>query len=267
MTPKFGLPALLASTLLLFASSLSQALTLEPSYLGNHQAAPPTTQGYLLASGEMDDSYDPFADYSEFDEASEEEADINFFRNGRFITVGFAMGMRGFTDNLNRLYSSSPTFGLFLSYFFDLRLAMELGFQTGDHDFQVSGKTDRLAGNVSLTFLHANLKYYLNTQNVTRGLADLNPYLLGGFSQVYRTYTIEGADVSSRESTMGVNSGLGIEIPLMNRKAFFGLQGTYRLVNFRDENTPLQNGTTGTNYGVLPKGDSFDIVGILGLSF
>lgn len=222
---------------------------------------------YLLAENDMDDSYDPFSDYSEFDEASDEEADINFFRNGRFFTVGFALGMRGFTDTLNQLYSSAPTFGLFLSYFFDLRLALELGFQTGDHNFQISSPAERMAGNVSMTFIHMNLKYYLNTQNVTRGLADLNPYVLGGFSQVYRTYTIEGGDVPSREATTGVNGGAGIEIPLMRRKAFFGAQATYRYVNFKDENSTLVNSQTGTNFGVKPKGDSFDIVGILGLSF
>lgn len=222
----------------------------------------------LMAENEMDDSYDPFSDYSEFDEASDEEADINFFRNGRFVTVGFALGMRGFTGQLNRLYGSGPTYGLFLSYFFDLRLALELGFQTGDHTFEVSNNgADKINGNVSLTFIHMNLKYYFNTQNVTRGLADLNPYILGGFSQVYRTYTIEGGDIPSREATVGVNGGLGIEIPILRRKAFFGAQATYRYVNFKDENSPIVNNQTGTNYGVKPQGDSFDILGILGMSF
>ena len=32
-----------------------------------------------------DDTYDPFADYSEFDASEEEEADIRFFKNGRFF--------------------------------------------------------------------------------------------------------------------------------------------------------------------------------------
>lgn len=240
----------------------------QASYLLNAPTEP--QRHYLLADNEMDDSYDPFSDYSEFDEASDEEADINFFRNGRFFSVGFALGMRSFTGELNKLYSSAPTYGLFLSYFFDLRLALELGFQTGDHDFQVStsGSTsERLGGNVSLTFIHVNMKYYMNTQNVTRGLADLNPYLLGGFSQVYRTYTIEGGDVASREATVGVNGGLGIEIPINRRKGFFGIQGTFRYVNFKDENTVLTNTATGTDYGIKPKGDTFDVVGILGLSF
>jgi hypothetical protein len=220
-----------------------------------------------MADNDVDDSYDPFSDYSEFDEASDEEADINFFRNGRFVTVGFALGMRGFTGNLNKLYGSGPTYGLFLSYFFDMRLALELGFQTGDHSFEVSTASERLAGNVSLTFIHMNLKYYFNTQNVTKGLADLNPYILGGFSQVYRTYTLEGGDVPSREATVGVNGGVGIEIPILRRKAFFGAQATYRYVNFKDENNPIVNSQTGTNYGIKPNGDSFDLLGILGMSF
>lgn len=261
MKPSFS-PSFLLSALMSLFVTLSASQTLAGYLL---PMEPP--KSYLLADNEMDDAYDPFSDYSEFDEASDEEADINFFRNGRFFTVGFSLGMRGFTDQLNQVYSSAPTYGLFISYFFDLRLAMELGFQTGDHDFEVKTATERLGGNVSLTFIHVNLKYYFNTQNVTRGLADLNPYILGGFSQVYRTYSIEGSDVLSREATVGVNGGAGIEIPIMRRKAFIGAQATYRYVNFKDENTPITNTTTGTTYGVKPKGDSFDVLGILGLSF
>ena len=39
-----------------------------------------------------DDVYDPFADYSEFEENNQEEADINFFRNGRSFNVNFLFG-------------------------------------------------------------------------------------------------------------------------------------------------------------------------------
>lgn len=253
---------LVASSLIFFSSQGSAQYSLVQP---NEKQSPYR----LLAENDSDDSYDPFSDYSEFDEASDEEADINFFRNGRFVTVGFGLGMRGFTGQLNRLYGSGPTYGLFLAYFFDLRLALELGFQTGDHAFKVTKDNDSLSGNVSLTFIHMNLKYYFNTQNVTRGLADLNPYVLGGFSQVYRTYTIEGGDIPSREATVGVNGGLGIEIPILRRKAFFGAQATYRYVNFKDENSDLISNQSGTqvNFGVKPQGDSFDFLAILGLSF
>jgi hypothetical protein len=56
---------------------------------------------------ETDESYDPFADYSEFAESAEQEADINFFRNGRFFTLGFQGGYRRFTETMG---SSSVTF-------------------------------------------------------------------------------------------------------------------------------------------------------------
>ena len=224
-------------------------------------------RSYLVAENEVDDSYDPFSDYSEFDEASDEEADINFFRHGRFLTVGFDFGLRGFTGNLNKLYTSAPTYGLFLSYFLDMRSAIELGFNTGDHAFEAISPGERIGGNVSITMIHLNFKYYFNTQNLTRGLGNLNPYVLGGFSQVYRTYTIEGADNFSRESTMGMNAGAGIEIPIMRKKAFVGGQAVYHYINFRDENTTIKNSTSGVDYGVKPNGDSFDITAIIGLSF
>lgn len=221
----------------------------------------------LLAENEVDDSYDPFSDYSEFDEASDEEADINFFRHGRFLTMGFDFGMRGFTGELNKLYSSGPTYGLFLAYFMDMRSALELGFNTGDHKFALTSPNGNLNGNVSMTFINLNYKYYFNTQNLTRGMGALNPYILGGFAQVFRTYTLEGADNFSRESTTGLNAGLGFEVPIMRKKAFIGAQAIYRYVNFRDENSTLKNPTAGIDYGVKPSGDTFDITAIVGLSF
>jgi|SRR6185312_1220267 len=229
---------------------------------------PRPAPSYLLAQADTsDDSYDPFADYSEFDENSDEEADINFFRNGRFFTIGFQLGMRGFTDQLGKLYSSAPTYGLFLSYFFDLRLAMELGFNTGDHDFKLQTPSDNISGSVSMTFINLNLKYYMNTQNVTRGLADLNPYVFGGFSQIYRTYTLDGVNGFGRDSTMGLNGGVGIEIPIMRRSAFFGVQAQYRYFRFKDADSQIISPATGNPTGIYPKGNSFDFTGILGLSF
>ena len=165
-----------------------------------------SSRGYMLAQFESDDSYDPFADYSEFDEASEEEADINFFRNGRVFTVGFIGGYRSLTETLGEIYSPAPTFGLFLTYFFDLRFAMQLAFVTGDHtiDFKSPGGT-RVRGTASITSMGFDLKYYLNTQNVTRGLAKLNPYLTGGFSQIYRTATVTGQSAFSKEGALELN--------------------------------------------------------------
>lgn len=222
---------------------------------------------YQLAQMEPDEAYDPFTDYSEFDEASEEEADINFFKNGRFFTVGLASGYRGFTENFASAYTAAPSFGVFISYFFDLRFAFSLGFMMGDHNvqFNTTNPAGTYSGTVSISTLNFDLKYYLNTQNVTRGLADLNPYVIFGLAQFYRTYSLANIDGLAKDSTMGMEGGLGLEIPLMRKKAFLGLQATYQYVNFADENKQFVQGTQKLQYTL--SGDIYNALVILGMNF
>lgn len=214
-----------------------------------------------------EEAYDPFSDYSEFDEASDEEADINFFKNGRFLTAGVMVGQRGFTDKLNAIYGSGLTYGFQLAYFFDLRWALQFSFLTGDYPFSfLRGPSDSVTGNVALTFFSTQAKYYLNTQNVTKGLANINPYLVGGFSQVNRTYTLSEDLEFTREGAIGIDAGAGIEIPTMRRRGFLAIQGMYHLVNFKDESTDLSF-ISGSANKIKPSGDTFDLLLILGLNF
>lgn len=218
-----------------------------------------------LAQSDPDEAYDPFTDYSEFDEASDEEADINFFRNGRFFTVGFTGGYRNFTENWAKTYSSGPAYGVYITYFFDLRSAFSLAFITGDHAVAFDTNVNSYSGNVSLTSLNFDHKYYFNTQNVTRGLADLNPYMLLGFAQHYRTYSISNIEGFTRDATMGLDLGAGIEIPLMRKKAFLGLQFGYHYVSFADETKEFIAGTEKLKHKI--NGDPYDTMVILGLNF
>lgn len=223
------------------------------------------TPGVLVA--QVDDSYDPFADYSEFEESVEEEEDLNFFRNGRLLTVGFIGGARGWTQTLSQIYSTNMSFGLFICYFFDLRFALQFGFLTSDHLLNVTGTGfTQVRGNVNATDLGANLKYYFNTQNVTRGLADLNPYILGGFSQIYRTITVSGNDNFAKDAAFAFNAGAGIEVPMMRNKLFFGLQGMFQYAMFTDESKIILD-ENDQSTGISPVGDSFTVLGILGVNF
>ncbi len=224
--------------------------------------------GFRVAQFDADDTYDPFADYSEFDEAQDEEADINFFRNGRFVTIGFTGGMRGFTGGLGNIYESSPAFGLYLSYFFDLRFALQFSFLTSDHGFHVksNGSGQKGTGNVGITNFGLDLKYYINTQNVTKGLAKFNPYIIAGFARVDRTTNIEGVAGFGKEGAMAFDLGAGIELPMMRNKMYFGGQAMYQLVNFSNENSEIvfdNNDRTGQ----YPNGDTFTLLGILGVNF
>ncbi|MCB0357010.1 MAG: outer membrane beta-barrel protein [Bdellovibrionales bacterium] len=223
--------------------------------------------GVLLSQFEENDAYDPFVDYSEFEEATEEEADINFFRNGRFFTLGFVLGYRTFTDTLGEIYSPAPNFGLFLSYFFDLRFAMQLTFLTGDHNIALNSQGVRVRGNASLTSFGLNLKYYINTQNVTKGLASINPYLTGGLANISRTATIKEESAFGKESATAFEIGGGIELPLMRNKMYFGVQATYQMVNFADENTEITLSNNSIRTGRYPTGDIVNITSVLGVNF
>lgn len=221
----------------------------------------------LTAQFDADDTYDPFADYSEFEQAQEEEADINFFRNGRFVTLGFTGGLRGFTGNLGSIVSRDTAFGFYLSYFFDLRFALQFSYLTSNHTFKVSSASGQTArGTVGLSSFGLDLKYYVNTQNVTKGLAKFNPYLIGGFSRVDRTTNIPDIAGYGREGAMAFDIGAGIEMPMMRNKMYFGGQLMYQMVTFADENSQIvftDNDTTGK----YPNGDLYTILGIIGVNF
>lgn len=236
-----------------------------PMANASEQDAYPYRPGWLLA--QSDDAYDPFVDYSEFDDASEEEADINFFRNGRFFTLGFNVGYRLFTDQMGEVFQSGPAFGVFLSYFFDLRFALQLSFQSGDHPISFNAANQSVRGNASMTAVALSLKYYFNTQNITRGLAQLNPYMIGGFSQITRTGRVSNESAFSKEGAMGVDFGAGVEIPLMRNKMYFGLQGGYTFVTFPDESSEIRLGPSRTRTGVYPAGDILMINTVLGVNF
>tara|TARA_B110001454_G_scaffold219156_1_gene250483 strand:- start:9930 stop:10667 length:738 start_codon:yes stop_codon:yes gene_type:complete len=229
--------------------------------------------GRVYAQSESSDAFDPFSDYSEFDQDSDEEADVNFFRNGRLLTLGLATGPRQFTEGMAKAYGSGPNFGIQISYFFDLKTALGVGIMTGDSPLkfatQSGNSINNYSGNVSFTSINFNIKYFMNTQNVTKGLADINPYILGGFSQWYRTVTISDlSSASSRENVMGADVGLGVEIPLMRRKAFLGFQATYHYINFADENKDfLYNGSTNELLENKINGDLMDLLLIIGLNF
>ena len=221
------------------------------------------------------DEYDPFADYSEFEEASEEEADIHFFRNGRFFNLGFLFGQRGFTESMGQLYTSSPNYGIFLTFFFDLHFATQFTFLTGDHPFSLYySPTVYRTGNVSMTEKHISLKYYFNTQNVTKGLANLNPYLIGGISMLDRTFFVTDpnsseSSIPSRDGVFGAHLGAGLEVPMMRNKMYFGLQAVYQYANFPQENSAIRlsgpSGVITTNF--VPQGDVYNLTAILGINF
>ena len=211
----------------------------------------------------QDDAYDPFIDYNEFEVADEEEADLNFFRNGRFLTAGFSLGQRSFTEGMGDVFDDDVVYGLYLSYFFDLRFALQFGYVTGSHAISVASAR----GDTDISGFSIDLKYYFNTQNVTKGLASLNPYVIGGFTSFSRESVVDGQPEFSKDSATGFDLGAGIEIPMMRNKMYFGAQAMYQLVNFKNENSEIILDSGATPTGKFLTGDFITLLFILGVNF
>lgn len=218
-----------------------------------------------------DDTYDPFADFSEFEASADEEEDIHFFKNGRFFNMAFLLGGRIWTGELSQITDASPVYGIYLTYFFDLRTALQVSFVHGEHSMNVApdtgpdGPYEGFTGNVALTTISADIKYYFNTSNITRGFADLNPYVIGGFSMNQRTISVAGEDVLAKSSPTGFQAGGGLEIPIARNKMYVGFQLMYHYVNFPDENELILQEGTRTN--VYPRGDYVHGLFVLGVNF
>lgn len=224
----------------------------------------PAQERFGQSNDGEEDVFDPFADFSEFESNPDEQEDINFFKNGRMLTVGFLGGMINYTGELGQKHQPSFRYGLFISYFFDLHFAAQLQWQSTDSPVSFRSMDTNLTGNSSLRALGFSVKYFLNTQNVTKGLADLNPYFMVGmasYSRVIRFSAIEG---SISDNVMGFNGGMGVELPMLRKKMFWGVSLVYDLVNFKDENIPFV--WDDRDYGTS-KGDSWTLGGSIGLNF
>lgn len=221
------------------------------------------SEGTLIAQDT--DAYDPFADYSEFDEATDEEADIYFFKNGRFFSIGLIGGYQILTDTYGQIYENTPDFGLSLTYFFDLRLAMQVSYLTGDHHFNFMAGSDRYTGTLTISGFSFDLKYYLNVQNVTKGISDFNPYIFGGLSQLSRELRRSDADGTGKDSSTAFEIGIGTEFPLAKNKYHFGLETSYQYVNFGDKGTLLT--VDGTQTNIRLDGNIIRVQAIIGFNF
>lgn len=248
-----------------YSPCLSLLLILSPHFAKADLPQSPLDAGILLA--QADPTADPFADYSEFEETAEEEKDINFFKNGRFFTIGLIFGARDFTENLASIGDTATPFGILLSYFFDLRFAMQFSYITGDHNLRFTGESGTpVSVTTGLSQFSIDFKYYFNTQNVTKGLADLNPYLIAGFGQVERDSSEDGNFRLVKDSNLGVNIGVGLEIPILQRDMYMGAQVAYHVVNFEDENTEITlNDSEPT--GIYPTGDLITYTAVIGVNF
>ena len=150
-----------------------------------------------------------------------------------------------FTEGMAEHMEANLSPGISLTYFFNIRIALQFTYSYSSHILGPIANKDPKGppaeGNMSLTHIAFDLKYYFNTDNVTRGLALLNPYIHGGFSHNQRSFSIVDELSVGRDDGAGFEAGLGIEIPLSRESVFIGVQASYIFVNFSTENKPFGN--------------------------
>lgn len=209
-----------------------------------------------MDEGTLEDNYDPFADYSEFTEATTEESDINFFKNGRMLSVGGSVGFHTLTGEMGKHYTRDPMFGIYLTYFFDLRFAIQGGFFMTTHDLSIPDGTTNIDARVRLNTLSIHAKHFFNTQNMTRSFGELNPYIIGGFSQIFRHTSRTTSVLTGNDGALGFDFGFGMEYMFNRRKNFIGFTVMYQYADFPNENTEVPSqATPGTSTRIKLSGD------------
>jgi len=187
----------------------------------------------------IDDAFDPFADYSDFVEASTEETDVNFFKFGRMISVGAQLGLRNFTGELGNIFGNNQNYGAFFTYYLSIQAAAQVSYTTGTHSavLVVPGIDDEVfEGSTNLSMFSLHGKYFLNTQNFTKAVSKFNPYVIGGFSQINRRITnFTNTAVTGTDSSGSFDLGVGAEYLFNNNKNFISLQFMYYKTDFPGE--------------------------------
>jgi len=177
----------------------------------------------------------PYTGYGEFNEQEEEDQSARFFQYGRFFGVSLGLGFNGVTGNRGALYQGGmPAVDFKLMYWFDFNFALELGLTTVQHFYD---STSVGHGDVTLTRLGVDLRYYLPVENLSAPITFANPYLILGAGSITKSESLRDQGVTSSDSGTGITVGAGLEFTLAPKKVYLGTSARYHVVSFKDTYT------------------------------
>ena len=227
----------------------------------------PEIEHWTLA--QSDSTFDPFIDYGEFQDNVTEEESIDFFQNGRSLTLAFHGGYEALTMNMRQIYGDAPLFGACISFFIDLRFAFQVSgaFPSG-HYVSLLNNTSQLS------HFGIDLKYYFNRQYLNKDADFFNPYVIFGPFWLNMKFQPPRRSASPRQipinynppnqsqnqnpiqndlsqlerqavdsyNSAGLKAGLGIEFPFI-KQSFLGFEASYLYSVLHYENKDLSNQT------------------------
>jgi hypothetical protein len=200
------------------------------------QSTPPT-ESKINKSEEDDYSTTPFTNYGEFNENEDEEADSKFFQYGRFFGVSLGLGAELLDGSRGALWQGGfPMVDFKLHYWFDFQMALDLGFFTAQQFYDTTVKG---LGHVDVNIVHVgvDVKYYIQTKNLSSALSFANPYLLAGAGSFSKTENSQAQGTQDPDTSLGISLGLGMEFVISPRKSYFEIEAKGHLVVFKDTYT------------------------------
>lgn len=179
----------------------------------------------------------PFSNYVPFADEADIDEEEHFMYFGKFFGVGLGSGAQVFTGGIGQVYNTSlPVFDLRLIYFFNFRLALQMGLGLAKHGYILDESN---IGTVDVNMLRFNfdLKYYFNTVDFSAGLTAMNPYIVGGYSVINRTQNFVNQVRSVKDTAPVISGGGGVELEISPRAASIGFEFRAHQVFFPDSQT------------------------------
>lgn len=196
-----------------------------------HCAAAPDEQ-----TGASPELSNPFSDYVPFQDEYDVDEDERFMYFGRYFGVELGTGMHEFTGNIGKLYNTAlPVLYFDLLYFFDFRLAGQIGISSADHAFDAAPNG---LVQVNLLSINADLKYYFNTKDSGAAITSASPYIIAGIAQTFRTQTFQTQNNVIKDTAGAFSGGLGVEFVLKPRSTSLGVEGRVHDIIFKDRYAP-----------------------------
>jgi hypothetical protein len=203
------------------------------------ESPPPNKDSKTLIPEEDDFSETPFTEYGEFNEEADEAADTKFFQYGRFFGASLGIGFEGISGNRGLLWQGGfPTVDFKLHYWFDFNVALDLGFFTTKHFFEVPGGSNPGTFDVSIFYVGLAAKYYFDTKNLSAAISFANPYVKLGFGSFTKSELNPlSEDAAEVDNAISVSGGAGLEFAIKPRKVYVSVEGNVFFPRFVDTTT------------------------------
>lgn len=216
------------------------------------------------------DYYDDYSNFSQDFQELDTETQAIF---GKFFQSAFYAGTGLFTGELGAANTAGVNVGAKFIYYFDPMWAAEIGAfwkqHTSYYDATNTGLSNlALRLSTRLIPVVGSLRFAFDTENMPRGLAQMNPFLSAGVALAFRQEKVVGtpsisgttSDVQTKYSqdaivnstNFGIHFGGGAEFDVYKNQIFAGIDLRYYMMFWSDAELRIGNlGRLGSYFSVL----------------